>query len=86
MNMNHMQRFRKCGSATVITCTVDAESFARRYTQVSPGIYRKSVEVWVRVVDHSGGIKTREDVTRYDAGDYIVYNDAEGVDGYAVKC
>ena len=65
--------------------TVDGASFADSYTQVSPGIYRKNCDVWAKVADQAGEIKTREGVTCYDAGDYIVYNDAAGEDGYAVK-
>lgn len=64
--------------------TVDAATFAKTYAETSPGRYIKTSEVWVEVADKDGVIKTLEGETRYSAGDYIVFNDEEGLDGYAV--
>lgn len=65
--------------------TVDGESFERTYERVSPGVYRKTAAVWARVADAPGSIRTREGETRYEAGDYLVFNDADGADGYAMS-
>ncbi len=65
--------------------TVDADTFARTYTESSPGRYIKTTEVWAEVADKDGVIHTLEGETRYSAGDYIVYNDHDGHDGYAVS-
>jgi hypothetical protein len=64
--------------------TVDRDSFARTYRAESLGCYRKIAPVWAERADHSGAIKTKEGMTQYEAGDYLVFNDEEGQDGYAV--
>ncbi|MCB1738775.1 MAG: hypothetical protein KDK91_00270 [Gammaproteobacteria bacterium] len=65
--------------------TIDAASFARTYERVSPGMYVKTAPVWAERTDSAGAIRTREGETHYAAGDYLVYNDAERGDGYAVS-
>ncbi len=67
------------------TYTVDQETFQRTYRSVSPGVYVKTTPVWAEVAQHAGQIRTKEGVTHYKAGSYIVYNDPEGKDGYAVE-
>ena len=67
------------------TYTVDADSFAATYTQISPGKYFKSKPVWAIVAEKAGSIKTLEGETHYQKGYYLVYNDEAGVDGYAVS-
>ena len=64
--------------------TVDCETFARTYAAVSPGIYQKVAPVWAKVAEQPGEIPTKEGVTHYQAGAYLVYNDPDGKDGYAV--
>jgi hypothetical protein len=64
--------------------TVDAATFAQTYCEVSLGIYEKRVNVWARQAEDSGTIKTKEGSTDYQPGDYLVFNDAAGEDGYAV--
>ena len=64
--------------------TVDRETFARTYRAADPGLYRKIAPVWAEVADHDGSIKTKEGITHYKAGDYLVFNDRKGRDGYAV--
>jgi hypothetical protein len=64
--------------------TVDADVFARTYRQIGPGAYVKSTPVWAERTSHAGSVKTKEGVTHYDAGDYIVSNNADGSDEYAM--
>ncbi len=64
--------------------TVDKESFAKTYRQVSPGLYQKVGPVWAEVAASDGSIDTKEGTTTYKAGDYLVFNDEDGKDGYAV--
>ncbi len=64
--------------------TVDADSFDRTYQEVSPGVYFKSAVVYAIQAENDGVITTREGTTHYRAGDYLVFNDAQGEDGYAV--
>jgi hypothetical protein len=40
--------------------------------------------VWAEVAQEAGSITTKEGETRYDAGDYLVYNEPEKKDGYSV--
>lgn len=64
--------------------TVDGGTFARTYRAVTPGVYEKVAPVWAEVAEQSGQITTKEGVTHYEAGDYLVYNNEDRQDGYAV--
>lgn len=64
--------------------TVDRDTFARTYRAVSPGLYEKVAPVWAEIAEHPGQITTKEGVTHYNAGAYLVYNEPDGKDGYAV--
>ncbi|MCH9675562.1 MAG: hypothetical protein K0U93_29265 [Gammaproteobacteria bacterium] len=64
--------------------TVERESFSKTYEMVSPGVYHKSGVVWAEPAQQAGKIATKEGTTTYEAGDYIVFNDADATDGYAV--
>lgn len=64
--------------------TIDAESFARTYREVTPGVYKKHTEVWAERALSQGVVTTKEGQTRYQVGDYLVYNDEVGEDAYAV--
>ena|SRR2546422_1246837 len=64
--------------------TVDRDTFARTYRAESPGVYRKVTPVWAELADRDGAIRTKEGVTHYKAGAYLVFNDEQGQDGYAV--
>ena len=64
--------------------TVDRDTFAHTYREESPGRYRKVSPVWAEQVEQSGFVSTKEGVTHYPPGAYLVSNDAEGTDTYAV--
>lgn len=65
--------------------TIDEETFDRTYRMVSPGQYEKTSKVWADVASKSGAIQTKEGVTTYSKGDYLVYNDPGRKDGYAMR-
>ena len=65
--------------------TVDRETFARTYRASGPATYVKSTPVWAEAAKTAGGIATKEGVTHYGPGDYLVYNEPDGGDGYAVE-
>ena len=65
--------------------TVARESFAKTYEFVSPGVYTKSAPVWAELTDKPGKIKTSEGKTAYAAGDYLVSNNPDGTDTYAIS-
>ena len=64
--------------------TVDRDTFERTYRAESPGLYRKVAPVWAERADRDGSIATQEGITHYEAGAYLVFNDEDGRDGYAV--
>jgi hypothetical protein len=66
--------------------TVDADVFARTYRQTDEraGTYVKTTPIWAERASHAGSIQTKEGVTHYDAGYYIVSNNEDGSDKYAV--
>lgn len=66
------------------TYTVDGEVFDRTYEEVRPGLFKKTSDVWARVAEEGGEIRTREGVTSFRAGDYLVFNDPDEDDGWAV--
>ena len=65
--------------------TVDRESFARTYEPTGPGTYIKRTPVWAEVAATAGDVRTKEGSTHYEAGDYLVYNEKDGGDPYAVS-
>jgi hypothetical protein len=65
--------------------TVDGDTFARTYRASGPGRYVKATPVWAEVAGTAGAIRTKEGLTHYSPGDYLVYNEADGGDGYAVE-
>jgi hypothetical protein len=67
--------------------SVDRDTFARTYRLASPdapGIYIKDAAVWAGQAQQPGTIQTKEGSTAYNAGDYLVFNDPAGRDGYAM--
>jgi hypothetical protein len=64
--------------------TVDGATFARTYREISPGCYRKVTPVWAEQTTTAGSIATKEGETHYEAGAYLVFNEENGGDGYAV--
>ena len=67
------------------TYTVDRDTFARTYRQVSPGVFEKVTSVWAEVAERDGVIVTKEGPAHYPAGAYLVFNDEGGSDGYFVE-
>jgi len=65
--------------------TVSQETFAKTYERVSPGVYVKSTPVWAEVAEKAGKVKTKEGETAYAAGDYLVSNNEDGTDAYAMS-
>jgi len=64
--------------------TIAQESFSKTYECVSPGVYTKSAPVWAEVAIKPGKVKTKEGETAYKAGDYLVSNNPDGSDAYAI--
>jgi hypothetical protein len=65
--------------------TVDADVFARTYRPTGPGTYVKTTPVWAERARSAGRVATKEGVTAYQAGDYLVSNDRDGSDRYAMS-
>ena len=65
--------------------TVDADSFARTYQQTGPGAYNKTTPIWAEKAAQAGSVKTKEGATHYEAGDYLVSNESDGSDAYAIS-
>jgi hypothetical protein len=66
------------------TYTVAADTFARTYRHVRDGAYLKTTPVWAERAAAAGSVKTKEGSTTYAAGDYLVFNQEDGGDAYAV--
>ena len=65
--------------------TVDADVFARTYRPTGPGAYVKTTPIWAERAQSAGSVKTKEGATHYDAGDYLVSNNSDGSDQYAIE-
>jgi hypothetical protein len=70
------------------TYTVDGDTFARTYRSTGPdkpGTYVKGTPVWAEIAGEAGDVRTKEGSTHYQPGDYLVYNEPDGGDAYAVS-
>ena len=65
--------------------TVSKETFAETYEFVSPGVYFKTAPVWAEVAEKAGRIQTQEGETAYEGGNYLVCNNEDGSDAYAMS-
>jgi hypothetical protein len=65
--------------------TVDADSFARTYTAAGQGRYVKTGKVWAEQATEAGRVATKEGGTNYGSGDWLVSNEEDGSDAYAVS-
>ncbi|HEX6707441.1 MAG TPA: hypothetical protein VF169_21970 [Albitalea sp.] len=64
--------------------TVAADSFARTYRRQATGQYLKITPIWAERASAAGEVATAEGRTRYQAGDYLVSNNEDGTDAYAI--
>lgn len=64
--------------------TVDAAVFERTYNQVERGLFVKTTPVWATRAEKAGSVATTTGETKYAAGDYLVWNDPTGTEGYAI--
>ena len=64
--------------------TVDGGTFERTYQSTGPGTYVKTTPIWAELAGSAGEVRTKEGATHYDKGDYLVYNQSDGGDAYAV--
>lgn len=64
--------------------TVDADSFERTYRAVGIGAYVKTTPLWATRAETAGSVATKEGRTHYAAGDYLVSNQEDGSDAYAI--
>lgn len=67
------------------TYTIDRDTFERTYRATGPGTYVKKTPVWAEVARTAGDVRTKEGSTHYERGDYLVYNEPNGGDAYAVS-
>ena len=65
--------------------TVDADSFARTYAAKGQGTYVKTGKVWAEQAAEAGRVATKEGGTNYESGDWLVSNEQDGSDAYAVS-
>jgi len=63
---------------------VAEKSFEQTYKKIGPATYTKNGSTWAAPAAEAGIIVTQEGETHFRHGDYIVWNDAAGSDGYAV--
>jgi hypothetical protein len=59
--------------------------FEKTYREVEPGRYVKKNPIWAEVADRSGKIETKEGVSYYRAGDYLVSNNENGTDAFCIS-
>ncbi len=64
--------------------TVDAAVFDRTYRSVEKGAYVKTTPIWAEVAAKDGEVRTKEGVSHYSAGDYLVSNEEDGSDSYCI--
>lgn len=67
------------------TYTVDREVFDRTYEKLSPGVYFKPAPIWAEVAEEAGAVETKEGLSHFGVGDYLVSNDESGTDAYCME-
>jgi hypothetical protein len=65
--------------------TVDREVFEATYEKRGQGTYAQVSRVWAEVAGTPGAVETKEGVTHYSATAYLVSNDADGRDRWAIE-
>jgi hypothetical protein len=65
--------------------TVAAQSFARTYREISPGRWLKTTPIWAERATAPGAATTNEGLTHFEAGDWVVSNNEDGSDAYAIS-
>jgi len=65
--------------------TIGEKIFKNTYEEVSLGQFEKTTAVWASTAITDGEVKTNEGYTAYSAGDYLVANNEDGSDAYAVS-
>ena len=64
--------------------SVARATFERTYRRQPDGRFLKMTPVWAEVAAEAGSVKTQEGATHYEKGDYLVSNESDGGDAYAV--
>lgn len=64
--------------------TVEQASFHDTYERVRPGLYRKTAPIWAERMTQAGAVATKEGLSNYAAGDYLVSNQQDGGDAYCI--
>lgn len=65
--------------------TIDQKVFSRTYRKITSGMYVKATSVWAEIASESGCILTKEGSSKFKKGDYLVYNNKDGSDGYCMS-
>ena len=65
--------------------TVAADVFERTYRNTNPGQWIKTTPVWATRASEDGDVATKEGRTWYRQGDYVVSNNEDGSDAYAIS-
>lgn len=65
--------------------TVAADTFAATYRELSPGRWLKATPVWAEKAAQAGSVATQEGRTHHEAGDWLVSNNEDGSDAYAIS-
>jgi hypothetical protein len=65
--------------------TIDEEVFAATYRPAGTGTYIKTTSIWAERASAAGSVVTKEGRTHYEQGDYLVSNNEDGTDDYAIE-
>lgn len=67
------------------TYTIDSAAFARTYAPLRPGVYEKVATIYAEEASEAGALSTYEGTTHYEAGDFLVFENADREGGYAIS-
>lgn len=65
--------------------TIDDAVFASTYRELRPGAFVKITPIWAEIAQEDGSVKTKEGATQYVKGGYLVSNNEDGSDAYAIS-
>lgn len=65
--------------------TVDKDVFVGTYEEFETGKFVKTTPIWAEKANKAGVVITKEGKMHYNEGDYLVSNNEDGTDAYAIS-
>ena len=65
--------------------TIDQDVFKKTYMSIGDSKYVKTTPIWAEKTTQHGIVKTKEGVSHYKAGDFLIFNVEDESDSYCIS-